>query len=144
MILTQPDRERLVSLLKSSRNQPALGTRAKLTEAVERATIVAPDVVPETVVTMNSIVRLIDTASGEITSFALVYPADANVDRLKISVLAPLGTALLGRSEGEIIEYAVPSGTKRFFIQKVMYQPEERFRAGAADATAYGERCSAS
>jgi regulator of nucleoside diphosphate kinase len=88
------------------------------------AAIVSPSAVPETVVTMNSIVNLIDLANGLIRTCALVYPNDADIDRLKISVLAPLGAALLGRSQGDVVEFIVPAGTKQYLIQKVLFQPE--------------------
>ena len=135
MMLTQPDRDRLVSLLKTHRapgSNPSARTRLTLT--IASAAIVDPTEIPEDVVTMNSIVTLIDISSGEIANYALVYPADANVDRLKISVLAPLGAAILGRAEGDIVECDVPAGTKRYFVQKVTFQPESRFRSTPAEA----------
>jgi regulator of nucleoside diphosphate kinase len=125
MVLTQPDRDRLVNLLKTYTAHRALGNaRSELYTVVNSADIVSPSAIPQSVVTMNSIVSLIDLTNGLIRTCTLVYPGEANVDRLKISVLAPLGAALLGRSEGESIEFTVPAGTKRFFIQKVLYQPE--------------------
>jgi regulator of nucleoside diphosphate kinase len=125
MLLTQSDRDRLVTLLKTYTPPGLPGTaRLELHTAVKAADIVSPSAMPATVVTMNSVVSLIDLANGLIRTCTLVYPGDANVDRLKISVLAPLGAALLGRSEGEVIEFTVPVGMKRFFIQKVLYQPE--------------------
>ena len=137
MILTQSDRERLSGLLRSHHAPTSSGAaRVRLVEAIAAASIVDPTVIPPTVVTMNSIVTLIDITSGEIANYALVYPGDANVDRLKISVLAPLGAALLGRSEGDVIEYDTPAGTKRFFLQKVSYQPEARMRESSAGASA--------
>jgi regulator of nucleoside diphosphate kinase len=125
MVLTQPDRDRLVNLLKSHNAHGVPGnTRLALYTTIKTADIVSPSAIAQSVVTMNSIVSLIDLTNGLIRTCTLVYPGEANVDRLKISVLAPLGAALLGRSEGEAIEFTVPAGTKRFFIQKVLYQPE--------------------
>jgi regulator of nucleoside diphosphate kinase len=127
MLLTQPDRDRLVNLLRTCSVPRSLGLgngRLTLQTTVSRAAIVSPSAIPETVVTMNSVVSLIDLTNGLVRTCTLVYPGDANVDRLKISVLAPLGAALLGRSEGEVIEFTVPAGSRRFFIQKVLYQPE--------------------
>jgi regulator of nucleoside diphosphate kinase len=135
MILTTSDRERIIRLLRASKSPSVSGTiRAGLNAGVTTATVVEPTDMPPSVVTMNSIVKLIDIETGEIATYALVYPADANVDRLRISVLAPLGAALLGRSEGEVIEYEVPGGTKRFYLQKVVEQPEARRRASMSDA----------
>jgi regulator of nucleoside diphosphate kinase len=129
MILTQPDRDRLTTLLKTSRTVTASGSsRSDLFESLSSAEIVEPWLVPDNIVTMNSVVNLIDLANGEIATYALVYPHDANVDRLKISVLAPLGAALIGRAEGDVVAFSGPAGTRRFFIQKVIFQPEQRFR----------------
>lgn len=127
MILTHPDRDRLVNLLRTYNSPKPLSlgnARMALQTTVSTASIVSPSAIPETVVTMNSIVSLIDLADGLIKTCTLVYPGDANVDRLRISVLAPLGAALIGRSQGEVIEYTAPAGTKQYFIQKVLYQPE--------------------
>jgi len=127
--LTEPDRNRLVNLVRRP-NAPesADNTRAKLVARMDEATIVALSAIPETVVTMNSIVQLIDMPSGERVIYTLVYPGDANVDQLKISVLSPLGVALLGQSEGAVVEFTAPSGTKRYVIEKVVYQPEAQLR----------------
>jgi regulator of nucleoside diphosphate kinase len=136
MILTQSDREALARLLKSPHAVGAPpAVRARLAGIVDGATVVPPEAVPSGVVTMSSVVRLIDIMNGEIVRYAIVHPSDANVDRLKISVLAPLGVALIGRAEGDIIEMAVPAGTRRFYLQKVEFQPESRFRASVHDAT---------
>lgn len=137
MMLTQPDHDQIVRMLKAGRATATSGTaRSRLSEALGAATVVDPTTIPPTVVTMNSVVTVIEMETGEITSYALVYPADANVDRLRISVLAPLGAALLGRSEGEIVEVDGPAGTKRYFVQKVAFQPESRLGAGAQQTTA--------
>jgi regulator of nucleoside diphosphate kinase len=125
MLLTTSDHERLVRMLKSTTFPQAHGVaRAQLTKAVSGAGVVERSAIPPTVVTMNSRVRLIDIKSGVTATYELVYPADANVDRLKISVLAPLGAALLGRSQGEIIEFDAYNGRRQYFIDSVLYQPE--------------------
>jgi regulator of nucleoside diphosphate kinase len=130
MILTTADRDRLVSLMKAGRTASSTpDVRMGLVAAVGAATIVEPANVPPTVVTMNSVVTVIDIDTGAIAQYTLVFPSDANVDRARISVLAPLGAALLGRAEGEIIEYVVAAIVKRFYVRKVLYQPESSYRA---------------
>jgi regulator of nucleoside diphosphate kinase len=57
-------------------------------------------------------------------TYTLVFPRDANVDEGRISILAPLGTAILGYRVGEEFEWDVPSGKRRLRIAKVLYQPE--------------------
>ena len=73
--------------------------------------------------------------SGSTVTYSLVYPRDANVDGLRISVLARLGVAILGESEGTVIEYAITGGPKRFRIERVDYQPESRLRVPARNGT---------
>ena len=125
MFITEPDRNRLINLLRMHNAPGSPGnSRLELVKRINDAEIVSSSAIPETIVTMNSIVRLIGIPDGASITYALVYPNDANVDRLKISVLAPLGAALLGRSEGDMVEFTVPSGTKRYLIEKVVYQPE--------------------
>jgi regulator of nucleoside diphosphate kinase len=57
-------------------------------------------------------------------TYSLVFPEDANIESGAISILAPVGTALLGYREGSTVEWAVPSGRRRFKIEKILYQPE--------------------
>ena len=137
MILTQPDRDRLVALLHSHRSsRPMTATRRSLMREVDAADVVDPSMVPENVVTMNSVVSLIDLATGRISTYALVYPLNENIARLRVSVLTPLGAALLGRAVGEIIECDVPSGTTKYFIRKVTFQPERRLRLSRSESSA--------
>ena len=95
-----------------------------LKHELDRAVIVESEKVPEDVITMNSKVYFQDLDSGEKMVYTLVYPKDANIDKKKISILAPIGTALIGYKEGDVIEWEVPSGLKRIKIKKLIYQPE--------------------
>jgi regulator of nucleoside diphosphate kinase len=76
------------------------------------------------VITMNSTVRLRDLDTDETFEYTLVYPQDANTDEDKVSVLAPVGTALIGNRVGDEIEWPVPSGTIHLKVEEVTYQPE--------------------
>jgi len=95
-----------------------------LEKELNRAKVVNPKRIPEEVITMNSKVRLCDLASGEEMIYTIVYPSDANMEHNKISVLAPIGTALLGYRVGDVVEWTVPSGVRSLKIQEVLYQPE--------------------
>ena len=75
---------------------------------------------------MNSRVSVIDLETSERFKFTLVFPEDADASANKISVLAPVGAAMLGYGVGDEIEWEVPAGTRRFQIAKVDYQPEAR------------------
>jgi len=95
-----------------------------LQHELDRAHIVEPTAVPCDVVTMNSHVRLTDIETSETLEYSVVFPSDANVQQRKISVLAPIGTALLGYRVGDTVEWPVPGGTRRLRIEEVLYQPE--------------------
>jgi len=76
------------------------------------------------VITMNSRAELVDLDTNETMVFTLVFPRDANIDEGKISVLAPLGAAILGYRLGDQFEWQVPAGIRRLKITKIVYQPE--------------------
>jgi len=124
--LSSTDLERLEGLLGEIRaGAPAIadGLRAEL----DRARIVEPGEVPRDVVTMNSTVRFADAASGREFERTLCYPGDAAAADTAVSILAPLGGALLGLSEGQEIDWPVPGGhLARIRILQVVSQPELR------------------
>ncbi|WP_019527993.1 nucleoside diphosphate kinase regulator [Dasania marina] len=99
-----------------------------LVNELARADILAPKDIPSNVVTMNSTVKFKVTSSNKEFSLTLVYPQDSDGSPDKISILAPVGSALLGLSEGEQIEWPKPDGGQlQVEIIEVIYQPE---RAG--------------
>jgi regulator of nucleoside diphosphate kinase len=113
----------LADLLRQSRGMQA-GV-ATLEEILDLARVVNPETVPGTVVTMNSRVLYEDLRTGEKGTVTIVYPADADATSGKISVLSPVGAALLGESEGNEVELPLPYGqTRRIRIDSVLYQPE--------------------
>jgi regulator of nucleoside diphosphate kinase len=96
-----------------------------LRDELDRAEIVEPEQIPPSVVTMNSTVRFRIESSGEDYCLTLVYPKDVDASGDKISILAPVGSALLGLSTGDEIEWPRPGGgTIKLRIVKVVYQPE--------------------
>lgn len=90
---------------------------------LDRALVLAPGEMPANVVTMNSAVRVLDLQSGERQEVVLVSPAEADVKARRISVLAPLGTALLGYREGDEVEWLMPRGLRRMRIERVVQAP---------------------
>ncbi|MCC7548928.1 MAG: nucleoside diphosphate kinase regulator [Burkholderiales bacterium] len=97
----------------------------QLEEELDRATIVPSAAVPATVVTMHSRVRYLDESTGERRDVEIVYPEQADVAAGKISVLAPVGTALLGLSVGQPIDWRFPDGrTRRLRVEALLFQPE--------------------
>ena len=126
LLVSRLDVERLESLLE----QPAfhaLDTRA-LQEELARAEVVEPDRLPGDIITMNSVaqVRVEDAGAGSHEyELTLVYPRDADPDAHKVSILAPVGSALLGLRVGDAIDWPMPGGrTARLHVQAVRYQPE--------------------
>lgn len=93
-----------------------------------RAQIVEPANVPCNVITMNSTVILRDLDSDEIARYKLVYPWEAKPAQGNISVLAPIGTAILGYQLGDLIEWEMPVGKKRYKVEQLLFQPEREGR----------------
>lgn len=73
---------------------------------------------------MNSMVRLKDLDSGEEMTYTLVFPDMADISSKKISILAPIGTALIGYKVGDSIEWEVPAGIRKLKVEEIVYQPE--------------------
>ncbi len=95
-----------------------------LAKELADAEVVSPKNVPADVVTMNSKVALRDVNTSEEMIYRLVFPSEANIDEGAISILAPVGTAILGYAKGDIVEWPVPSGVRRIRIEDILYQPE--------------------
>jgi regulator of nucleoside diphosphate kinase len=89
-----------------------------------RGVLVDPQDIPDDVISMNSKVSITDTDSGEKMTYTLVFPSAANIAENKLSVLVPLGMALLGYRVGDIIEWPVPSGVRKLKVDEIIYQPE--------------------
>ena len=125
--ITELDRQRLEKLIELAGERSRVANHEylrRLEEELERAETVAPEEVPADVITMRSKVRLRDLNAGEEMVYTLVYPSEANFDEGKISVLAPVGTAMLGYRVGDTIEWVVPSGMRRLRVEELLYQPE--------------------
>ena len=122
--LSRLDAERLERMLDSLDGRSFPG-RLELEEEIARAHVVEPAQVPPTVVTMNSSVRFKVESSDAEFSLTLVYPSEADGSNDKISILAPVGSALLGLKEGDEIAWPAPGGgTIDVKIIEVTYQPE--------------------
>lgn len=120
ILVTSQDLHRLQALILSS------GTSAveHLDEELARARVVAPREVPRDVVTMNSEVTFEDTASGVQRTVRVVYPEAADATRSWVSVLSPLGAALLGLCVGQEFDWRLPQKVRRVKVVAVPYQPE--------------------
>ncbi|MBV2235824.1 MAG: nucleoside diphosphate kinase regulator [Sterolibacterium sp.] len=126
IIISTLDVERLEDLL-ASLPQTGLAGRAELEAELNRATIVDSEDMPPNVVTMNSTVKFSVESTGEEFVLTLVYPKDADTSGKTISILAPVGSALLGLSQGAEIEWPKPGGGLiKVKIKEVTDQPERQ------------------
>lgn len=124
-LITDADYDRLNHLAESPRHRSGLGAAlANLKGQLSRKTVVPTTTVPKSVVTMNSEVRVRDPKSQEVETYTLTYPDASDITDGKLSVLAPMGAALLGAREGQVVTFQTPGGVRRLKIVKIVYQPE--------------------
>jgi len=127
IVVSSLDMERLETLLDSLPAAQA-GTRDTLLDELARAELVEPEDMPQDVVTMNSRVRFVLDDAPQEFDMALAYPKDVDGAGDKLSVLTPVGSALLGLSVGDSIEWTRPDGGRfDVTVREIVYQPE---RAG--------------
>jgi regulator of nucleoside diphosphate kinase len=102
------------------KSQPRLKeTLQPLRTELERAQVLAPELMPRNVVIMGSTVEVEDRESGEIDTYTLVYPEQADAASGRLSILAPIGMALIGFAEGDTFAWRTPGGQRRLLIRKV-------------------------
>lgn len=122
ILISKSDLERLKALLASARkflrNCGPEHLNA-LEEQLEQAKVTAEERIPGNVITMNRRAVVLDLDAGKKFEYVVVFPRDADVARGKISVLAPIGAAMLGGRVGEVVEGRVPAGIRRFKIEAV-------------------------
>lgn len=124
--ITKPDEQKLRALIAGVQpSRPDTKTNLdKLEKELDRAKLVSPKKIPKDVITMNSKVRILDLESREESTYTVVFPSEADIENNKVSILAPIGTALLGYRVGDVVDWEVPSGSKRLKIMETLYQPE--------------------
>lgn len=128
IVITSYDLERLNRQIESfaaSREFPQDAEYIKTLKAeLDRASVVEPTEIPQDTITMNSRVRIQDPETGTCREYTLVFPQDADPAERKVSILAPLGTALIGYRVGDIIDFKAPAGVRRMKVVEILYQPE--------------------
>lgn len=125
MLITVNDYQRITGLIEfaSLKNKtPEIANR--LLQELKVAKTVPQDRISDNIVTMNSRALLREINSGREIEITITYPQDADSREQKVSVLSPIGVALLGSREGDITSWRVPGGVGRFKVEKVIYQPE--------------------
>lgn len=126
IFITEYDLERLRKLIEDEKrySKRNLDYLHELEAELNRGQVIASKDVPGDVITMNSQVCLVDLDTQEEMTCTLVFPDEADIDQNKISILAPVGTALLGFRVGDTIEWQVPGGLRRLEVKQILYQPE--------------------
>ncbi|HWJ25938.1 MAG TPA: GreA/GreB family elongation factor [Flavisolibacter sp.] len=121
ILLCEEDYKVMISYLKGSQTMNTYNRKdaRELENELKKATLLKKEVFPPGVVRLNSTVKVREESSQKILELTLVTPENANISKGKISILAPLGTALIGCRKDQQISWQVPGGTKVFSILEV-------------------------
>jgi regulator of nucleoside diphosphate kinase len=122
--ITKSDHKKLVDIINKKWRHDD-GDEALLIE-LNRAVIIKPQDIPGDVITMNSQVVFCDIETKEELKYWLVFPDDVDINQGKISVLSPIGCALLGYRIGDIIPVKTPGGERKLKVEKILQQPESQ------------------
>ncbi len=124
--ITELDYIRLCDLVNAMKDQKSVELKNldALGTEIKRATRVDPKKITPEFITMNSEFEVTDLDNNKLMKLKLVYPKEADFTRGYVSVLSPLGSALLGYQKGDTISFQVPKGEKKIRIERVLYQPE--------------------
>lgn len=126
IFVTDFDMKRFKWLLNnSSRFDPLYKKHLKQLELeLQNAVVVEPKDIPSDVITMHTKFQIKDLTTGAESVYTLVFPFDADIEQKKLSILAPIGVAVIGYRTGDEVEWEVPGGKRSFLIEKILYQPE--------------------
>lgn len=115
----------------TSPTDPQAAVATWLAEELDRAAVVAPEALPPRVVVMHAQVSYRDDVTDQVGRMTLVYPGEEDTEAQAVSVLSPVGAALVGLSEGQSIRWCTPSGGFRgLTVLRVLFQPTGRGRPG--------------
>jgi len=121
VIILKEDFQLLSQLIKGSKPAGIKESHKSrsLSEELENATVLDKDEFPEDVIRLNSTVTIQDLSTKKEMKIIIVMPEHADIKQQKVSVLAPLGTALIGFRKGSTVKWHVPAGEKEFLIKEV-------------------------
>lgn len=117
--ISREDYTRLRLLVATALYSNASAALGKLRSELDRAAVIAPDAFPADVVTMDSTVTFEDLGTSEVDECTITFPEDADVEHKRISILAPIGTALIGCRVGDIIKLPTPGGIRQLKVRRV-------------------------
>ena len=126
LYITGQDYKRLQALFRSVKtsHRQACNALIRLEKAVNQAIITLPAYIPSNVVTIYSRFVLRDLSTGSVSEYTLVFPGGADIEKRKISILAPLGATVIGHMIGDTIDYEAPIGILTYRIESIVHQPE--------------------
>ncbi len=124
IILSKEDYEILSRFVKSNSGGISNNGLRKLATELQSAQIVEQEKLPDHTVRMRSKVKIMIEGDNKEMKLQLVLPSEADIKQNKISVFAPLGSALIGYRQGDTIAWEVPGGTKVFKILEVNNETE--------------------
>jgi regulator of nucleoside diphosphate kinase len=124
--VTSSDLDKLQNLLRDARQTNYRGSTylEMLKQELDRATVVPSKEIPHDVITMRSTALLKDVDTGEEMELTLVFPEDADPIEGKISIFAPIGTAMLGYRIGDTFTWETPDGDRTLRVERILFQPE--------------------
>lgn len=117
--ISREDYSRLRLLVATALHSNASAALQKLREELDRAAVIDPAAFPAGVVTMDSTVEFEDLGTSEIEEYTITFPENANVERKRISILAPIGTALIGCRVGDVVKWSTPGGIRQLKVRRV-------------------------
>ena len=133
LYITRNDHHRLTLLLNAALRPGASAALEKLRAELARATLLDPAAVPPDIVTMGARAQIEDLGTNEVEEYVLVYPDRANIAEGRLSILAPVGTALIGARSGAIVDWPTPGGIRRLKIHRVTPRHEVTAELAKAD-----------
>ena len=124
--MTGYDKDRLTRLIEDIQDSDSQDKNylTALQEELDHAKVVSSSDIPKDVITMNSQVCLVDQSTQKEEVLTLVFPQDADISQGRISVLAPIGTAMLGYRVDQVFQWKVPVGERTLKVKEILYQPE--------------------
>lgn len=118
--ISRDDYSKLRLLIATALHSNASEALTKLRDELDRAAVIDPAAFPADVVTMNSTVEFEDLGTSEIEEYTITFPENAAVEHKRISILAPIGTALIGCRVGDIVKWSTPGGIRQLKVRRVM------------------------
>jgi regulator of nucleoside diphosphate kinase len=123
--ITRDDHSKLRLLLATALHANGNGALQKLRTELDRAAVIDPAAIPPGVVTMESTVEFEDLGSRETEEYTITFPERANVEKKRLSILAPIGTALIGCRVGDIVNWSTPGGVRQLKVRRVTAAPRD-------------------